>query len=62
MRFKARDLVNQETMYELKYNQNINKETNVYNVTGEVVVGSKSYLMTAQGIKGQKTNTINSYQ
>lgn len=54
MRFKARDLVNQETMYELKYNQNINKETNVYNVTGEVVVGSKSYLMTAQGIKGQK--------
>lgn len=53
MRFKTRDLTDRETEYEILYNQSINKSNQSFNITGEIRLGTKAYLMMAHGIKGQ---------
>jgi len=54
MRFRTKDLLEQEAQYEMMYNQTFNQATNRFQVAGQVKVGEKSYPFTVEGQKGER--------
>ncbi|HOI85917.1 MAG TPA: hypothetical protein PLP48_07565 [Acholeplasmataceae bacterium] len=54
MRFRTRDLMNEEDDYEIQYNQTINQTTKAFMIQGQIRIGEREYEMEAEGIVGQK--------
>jgi len=54
MRFASKDLLNEETSYEIRYNQRLNQKTKQFVIEGLLYRGDKAYQMTLEGKQGEK--------